>query len=216
VLAATGCTSIHSYNAAKDLNPKAISVSGSLGTGLAIRDRNGDGQVDGLMREKVLVPDAKANVRFKLNDFLELGVDPLPPSIGTSLNWRYYTSDRRDMSLSFEPTVNYLVWPFQRVWSVEVPVTLAKRHTDNAVSYVGFKGIYQSNVLEQDRRFPAIVYMGNIPSRPDQDFRFVGGFAGVAIGGLHAQLSPEIDYYYAIDGSKEQLILLGVGVRFSL
>lgn len=211
----TGCTAIHSYNATRDFNPKAINISGNLGSGVAVRDRDGDGKLDKLKIEKVLVPDAKANIRIHASDVVAVGIDPLPPSVGVNLLWRYFPVEDRSTSVNFEPTFNYLVWPLQKIYSVELPLAVAHRLRKWLTLYGGPKVIYQSGALQPDKRFPQAIWMTGVPDRPDQDFRFVGAFAGFAVGWLHFQMSPEVDYYYDVR-TGEQVMLFGVGVRLAL
>lgn len=217
VMAATGvgCQAIHSFDASREFNPKGISVSGNVGAGLAMRDRDGDGSKDPVKLEKVLVPDARANIRVAATDFLMVGVDPLPPSVGVNIAWRYYPREDRVTSLTIQPSFNYLVWPHQKIYSIELPIAVAHHLRKWLLVYGGPKAVYQSGVLRPDNRLPQRIWMSGVPDRADQDFHFLGLFAGFAMGGLHAQLSPEIDFFYDVS-TGEQVLLAGVGLRLAL
>ena len=209
---------MHSYNAALDFNPKAISISGNVGSSLVARDRDDpkDGKVDGFERERVLIPDAKANIKFSINDYLSFGIDPLPPSIGVHLAWRFYPNDDRNNAITFAPSANYLVYPLQKTYSFELPVAISHKLKNWLVVYYGPKGVYQSGVLRPETAFIPKLIMLNVEERDPQDFRWLGGFVGFALGGVHLQFSPEVDYLYNIGGDAEHVILFGVGLRLAL
>lgn len=217
-----GCASIHSYDAPRDINPaKTLSVSSSVGTTFDKRDRNGDGVVkdqgvDRFRQEKVLVPDAKLNIRIRLNPVLAIALDPLPPAAGGGLVGRWVPENDWAPTLTIAPTVNYLVFPFQNCWSAEVPVALSRRIGNHWVIYAGPKYLHQSNVLQQESGFVQKLLLHQVPKRPDQELDFIGVFGGIGFGWLHLQVSPEVIYYKSLNDDGEEIIQVGSQIRIAL
>jgi hypothetical protein len=225
LVAAQGCASIHSYDAPRDINPaKTISLSSSVGATFDKRNRHlePDGETPSLddekwKHERVLVPDAKLNVRIKLNEVLSLALDPLPPAAGAGIVGRWVPENDWAPTLTVGPMVNYLVFPQQDVWSIEVPVALSKRIGNHFVVYAGPKYLQQSNVLEKESGFVQGIVLSGVPKRKDQELRFGGGFAGFAFGWLHLQFSPEVIYYQSLDADHpEEVIQFGSQIRLAL
>ena len=218
-LALAGCESIHSYDATRELSPfTLVSVSGSVGTTFDKRDRDGDGHIagpkDDFKREKVLVPDARAEIRLKANPYVTLTFDPLPPAIGAGLVLHYPSPGEGAPSITFAPTVSYLVFPPQDVTEVEAPLALSWRMSKRWLLYAGPKGIWQSAVLKPEHGFYHL-FMDGVHDRPAQDFRLFGGFAGFAWGYHWLQISPEVGLYKSVDDG-EQIVQVGTQIRLSL
>lgn len=222
---AQGCASIHSYDAPRDINPaKTISLSSSVGATFDKRNRHPepDGVAPSLdderfKHERVLVPDAKLNLRIKMNEVLSLAIDPLPPAAGIGVVGRWVPENEWAPTLTVSPMVNYLVFPRQDVWSLEVPVALSKKIGNHFVVYAGPKYLQQSNVLEKESGFVQSIVLSGVPKRKDQELRFAGGFAGFAFGWLHLQFSPEIIYYESLDAEHpEEVIQFGTQIRLAL
>lgn len=223
-----GCASIHTYDAARDLNPASIvSVSTSVGTTVDERDRNGDGVVNpkdhGFKQEKVFVPDAKADVRVKLNDIASIVVDPLPPAIGGGMVFHWVIPAQGAPALTLAPTISYLVFPRQNVYSVEVPLALSRKFGNHLVLYAGPKYLFQSRALEKESGFQGLILAG-VHDRPDNDLsptkngtgkQFGGIFGGFSFGWTHLQISPEVIYYKSLDDG-ERVIQVGSQVRVAL
>lgn len=220
LVAAQGCASIHSYDAPRDINPaKTLSVSSSVGATFDKRDRHEDGSLDDekFKHERVLVPDAKLNVRIKLNEVLALAIDPLPPAAGIGLVGRWAPENEWAPTLTVSPMVNYLVFPQQDVYSIEVPVALSRKIGNHFVVYAGPKYLQQSNVLEKESGFVQSIVLSGVPKRKDQELRFGGAFAGFAFGWLHLQFSPEVIVYRSLDDEHpEDVVQVGTQIRVSL
>ncbi len=216
-LALQGCAAVHSYDAPRDLNPaRTLSYSSSVGTTVVDRDRNGDLENDGWRQEKVLVPDAKVNIRIRMNDWAAIAVDPLPPGVGGGMVFRHVIETRGSPTITLAPVVNYLVYPNQGVWSAEVPLAFSRKLGDHWVLYAGPKYVYQSKPLEKEKHSPGKYILYNVPTRdPEHEFNFIGGFLGLGFGFLHVQVSPEILYYQSLDDD-ERVFQVGSQIRFSL
>lgn len=218
--ATQGCASIHSYDAPRDINPaKTISISSSVGATFDKRDRDEDLKIDDerFKRERVLVPDAKLNLRIKLNDVLSLAIDPLPPAAGIGIVGRWVPENDWAPTLTIGPMVNYLVFPQQDVWSLEVPAAVSRKLGRHFVLYAGPKYLQQSNVLEKESGFVQGIVLSGVPKRKDQELRFMGGFAGLAFGWIHLQFSPEVIYYKSLDDEHpEEVIQFGTQIRLAL
>jgi hypothetical protein len=53
--------------------------------------------------------------------------------------------------------------------------------------------------------------------RDDQELRFAGGFAGIGVGWLHLQFSPEVIYYKSLDDEHpEEVVQFGTQIRLAL
>lgn len=219
-LAAQGCAAIHSYDAPRDINPaKTLSISSSVGATFDKRDRNNDESIEDerFKRERVLVPDAKLNLRIKLNQVLSLAIDPLPPAAGVGIVGRWVPEDGWAPTLTIAPMVNYLIFPQQDVWSLEVPLALSRKIGNHFVVYAGPKYLQQSAVLEKERGFVQSVVLSGVRKRKEQELRFGGAFAGIAFGWIHLQFSPEVIYYESLDDEHpEQIIQFGTQIRLSL
>lgn len=219
-LALEGCASIHSYDAPRDINPaKTLSVSSSVGATLDKRDRNDNGKIDHerFERERVLVPDAKLNLRIKMNEVLSVAIDPLPPAAGFGLVGRWVPEVAHAPTITLAPMVNYLVFPAQEVWSLEVPLAVSKRLGHHFVIYAGPKYLQQSNTLKKEHAFVQSVLLSGVQKREDQELRMAGGFAGLAFGWIHLQFSPEVIYYESLDEEHpEQILQFGTQIRLSL
>ena len=219
---AGGCASIHSYDAPRDINPaRTLSLSSSVGTTFDKRDRNGDELVedkgpDRFKQEKVLVPDAKLNIRIKLNPVLALALDPLPPAAGVGLVGRWVPENDWAPTLTIAPVVNYMVFPYQECWSAEVPAALSRRIGNHWVIYAGPKYLHQSNVLQQESGFVQKLLLHQVPKRPDQELDFIGVFGGIGFGWLHLQVSPEVIYYKSLNDDGEEIIQVGSQIRIAL
>lgn len=215
---ASGCASVHSYDAPRDINPSKISISTSVGTTFDRRDRNGDGEIedDRWKRERVLVPDAKLNLRIRLNEVLSLAIDPLPPAAGGGVVGRWVPEVPYAPTVTLAPMVNYLVFPHQDVWSFEVPLALSRRIGNHFVIYAGPKYLQQSNVLEKEGGFVQGIVLSGVPKRDDQKLRFLGGFVGLGLGWLHLQFSPEVLYYKSMEDDGEEVVQFGTQLRFAL
>lgn len=215
---AAGCASIHSYDAPRDINPSRISLSLSAGTTFDERDRDGDGRLDDerFERERVLVPDAKLNVRIRLNEVLSLALDPLPPAAGAGIAGRWAPENDWAPTVTLAPMVNYLVFPKQDVWSLEVPLAFSRRIGNHLVLYAGPKYLQQSNVLRRESGFVQKALLSGVPERPDQRLRFAGVFGGIGVGWLHLQLSPEVLCYRSLEGDGEKVVQIGTQIRFAL
>lgn len=222
--AVQGCAAIHSYDAPRDINPaKTLSISSSVGATLDKRDRDRDGEIDDerFERERVLVPDAKLNLRIKLNEVLALAIDPLPPAAGVGVVGRWVPEVGWAPTLTVSPMVNYLVFPQDKnkgVWSLEVPVALSKRLGKHFVIYAGPKYLQQSKVLRREPGFVQGIILGGVPKkrREEQELRLGGGFAGIAFGWIHLQFSPEVIYYESLDDDHpEQIIQFGTQIRLA-
>ena len=216
----SGCAAVNSYDAPRDINPSKISLTSSVGVTWDKRDRNEDGSVEDekFKRERTLVPDAKLNLRIKLNEVLALAIDPLPPAAGVGLVGRWVPEVGWAPTLTIAPMANYLVFPAQKCWSVEVPAALSKKVSDHLVIYAGPKYLYQSNVLQREGgEFQKLILSGvPKPQREDQELRFIGGFAGFGIGWLHLQFSPEVLYYRSLRDDGEEVVLVGMQIRLAL
>lgn len=217
---ASGCASIHSYDAPRDINPSKLSLSTSVGTTFDRRDRNGDGDLDdrndGWKRERVLVPDAKLNLRIRLNEVLSLAIDPLPPTAGAGIVGRWVPEVPYAPTITIAPMASYLVFPRQDIWSVEVPLALSKRIGNHFVVYAGPKYLQQSNVLQKESGFVQGIVLSGVPKRDEQSLRFMGGFLGFGFGWLHLQFSPEVLYYKSLRGDEEEVVQIGTQVRIAL
>lgn len=229
VAALEGCASIHSYDAPRDINPaKTLSISSSVGATFDKRDRQVDEGVgtekkpetlngEKFERERVLVPDAKLNLRIKLNEVLSLAIDPLPPAAGVGIVGRWVPEDGWSPTITISPMVNYLVFPQQDVWSLEVPLALSRKIGNHFVLYAGPKYLQQSAVLEKESGFVQGIVLSGVRKRRDHELRFAGGFAGLAFGWVHLQFSPEVIYYESLDDEHpEQIIQFGTQIRLSL
>lgn len=213
----SGCAAVHSYDAPRDINPaRTLSYSGSVGTTIVDRDRNGDEKVDGWRQEKVLVPDAKVNIRIRTNEWMSIALDPLPPGIGGGVVFRHVIETEGSPTVTLAPVINYLVYPNQGVWSAEVPLALSRKLGDHWVMYAGPKYVYQSKPLEREKTAPGKYILYNVPNRdPNHEFNFLGGFVGIGFGFLHVQVSPEILFYQSLDDG-ERVFQIGSQIRFSL
>lgn len=210
-----GCASVHSYDAPRDINPaKTLSVSSSVGGTIVDRDRNGDDRTDGWRQEKVLVPDAKVNIRVRMNDWMQLALDPLPPAIGGGVVFRYVTEAEGSPTLTLAPVMNYLVFPEQHVYSTEVPLALSRKFGRHWVVYGGPKYVHQSRTLEPEKGVRGLILSG-VPRRERKELDFIGGFFGIGFGFLHVQVSPEVIYYRSLEDG-ERVFQAGSQIRFSL
>ena len=210
-----GCASVHSYDAPRDLNPaKTLSISSSVGGTLVDRDRRGDTRTDGWRQEKVLVPDAKVNIRVKLTDWAQIALDPLPPAIGGGFVFRWVGESEGSPTLTLAPVMNYLVFPEQHVYSTEVPLALSRRFGLHWIVYAGPKYVHQSRTLEPEKGLRGLILSG-VPRRKRQELDFMGAFFGIGFGFLHVQVSPEILYYQSIEDD-ERVFQAGSQIRFSL
>jgi hypothetical protein len=218
--ATQGCAAIHSYDAPRDINPaKTLSISSSVGATFDKRDRNENEKVDDerWKNERVLVPDAKLNLRIKMNEVLSLAIDPLPPAAGVGIVGRWVPENEWAPTLTISPMVNYLVFPQQDVWSLEVPAALSRKFGRHFVLYAGPKYLQQSNVLEKETGFVQGIVLSGVPKRKDQELRFMGGFVGLAFGWVHLQFSPEVIYYKSVDDEHaEEVVQFGTQIRLSL
>jgi hypothetical protein len=211
----SGCASIHTYDAAHEINPSKLAVSATVGTTFDNRDRNGDKKVDGYKQERVLVPDARLLVRFPLNQVVTLTFDPLPPAIGGGFEAKYHTDLSWAPTLTFSPTLSYEVFPAQGVWTADVPLSVSYKAGDHFVFYGGPKYLQQSNTLHREKGQVEHYFFWGVPDRPDKPLRFEGLFAGFAVGWYHLQLSPEAIYYQSIDDG-ERVLQLGLQFRVAL
>jgi len=215
-----GCAAIHSYDAPRDINPaKTLSISSSVGATFDKRDRDEDLSLDDekFKRERVLVPDAKLNLRIKMNEVLSLAIDPLPPAAGIGVVGRWVPEVGWAPTLTIAPMVNYLVFPQQDVWSLEVPVAVSRKLGNHFVLYAGPKYLQQSAVLERESGFVQDLVLSGVKKRKKQELRLGGAFAGLAFGWIHLQFSPEVIYYESLDDEHpEQIIQFGTQIRLSL
>lgn len=213
--ASSGCAAVHSYDAPRDINPaRTLSISSSVGTTLDDRDRDGDGINDGWRQEKVLVPDAKLNVRVNLNRTMAVAIDPLPPGIGGGFVFRHVLESEGAPTFTLAPVMNYLVFPEQHVFSVEVPLALSRKFGRHFVLYAGPKYVWQSKTLEPEEGVRRLILFG-VPRRERKPLEFVGGFAGFGFGFLHVQVSPEVLFYQSLDDG-ERVLQVGSQIRFAL
>ena len=217
--ALTGCASIHSYDAAREINPvRTVSLSGSVGATFDERDRNGDGKVDGIRQERVLVPDARLNVLVPVNDALALAFDPLPPAVGGGIVAQIKPEEEGVPRITLAPTIGFLVYPQQphNVYSIDVPLALSWKISPHLVLYTGPKYIYQNHTLQPvSGTLPRLLF-SHTPDRPDHPLELQGVFAGFAFGWLHLQISPEVIWYESRRHDGEHVFQVGSQVRLSL
>lgn len=215
-LAMSGCASIHTYDAARDINPaRTLAVSGSVGTTFDDRDRTGDKQRDGWRRERVLVPDAKLLIQIPLNEVLSIALDPLPPAIGGGLVAKYRPEIEWAPTVTISPTIGRLVFPPQDIFIVDVPLAFSYRAGVHWILYAGPKYVYQSRTLHPVKGTQKLIFDG-IPKRPDQPLEMQGVFAGFGFGFTHVQISPEVIWYESRRGDRERIVQIGSQIRFSL
>lgn len=215
-----GCASIHSYDAAREINPvRTMSLSGSVGTTFDTRDRDGDRRVDSnadrWKQERVLIPDARLNILIPANDVLSIALDPLPPAVGGGLVAQYRPDVEGLPRITLAPTFAWLVFPAQNVWAVDVPLAFSWKLSPHWVVYAGPKYLYQSRTLHPVDGVAKVFFFG-VPKRPDQPLEFQGIFGGVAFGWIHMQLSPEVIYYESRRHDGERILQVGGQIRFSL
>src|SRR5579859_2772926 len=126
-LGLAGCASIHSFEAARELNPASVvALSGSFGSTWDKR-RPATGGDNTWHNERVLVPDAQVNIRIKLDPSTDLNLDPLPPGVGGGLSFHFRPQEEAVPGVTFSPSVSYLVLPPQDVWSAELPLAFSWR-----------------------------------------------------------------------------------------
>src|SRR5207248_79395 len=123
-------------------------------------------------------------------------------------------------ALTLAPTLSYLVFPAQDVYSAEVPLALSRKFGDHLVLYMGPKYLFQSKALRHENGFQGLILAG-VHNRSNDDLtpltkgtsgQYGGAFVGFSFGWTHLQVSPEVIYYKSLDDG-ERVIQLGSQIR---